>query len=163
MQLQYKVMRKKIRLFLLFLATNFGALGLGVLLMNNGSTSEWYYSLDKAPWSPEGWVFGAAWFSLMFFYSIYMANLVLHYEIPNTKLIVLYAMQWSLNVSWNYIFFNQHMTVLGLIVIVSLWLLVGYFAFNFLKKLKYRTLFIAPYLIWMTIAMSLNLYIVIHN
>lgn len=156
-------MKKKILLFLLFLASNFGALALGVLLMNNGSTSEWYYDLNKAPWSPEGWVFGAAWFSLMFCYSIYMVNLVLQYEIPNTRIVVLYVIQWILNVSWNYIFFNQHMTFFGLIVIICLWLLVGYFAFNYVKTLKYGTLFIAPYLIWMTIAMSLNLYIVTQN
>jgi benzodiazapine receptor len=156
-------MKNKIVLFLLFIASNFGALGIGVLLMNNGSSSDWYYGLNKASWTPEGWVFGAAWFSIMFCYSIYMTNLVLKYKLPNPKLIKLYAIQWILNVSWNYVFFNQHLTIFGLIVILSLWLLVGYFTFEYVKQVKWFTLLIAPYLIWLTIASSLNGYIVLFN
>lgn len=156
-------MKNKILLFLLFIASNFGALGVGVLLMNNGSSSDWYYALNKAPWTPEGWVFGAAWFSIMVCFSIYMTNLVLHYKLPNAKLIKLFAVQWILNVSWNYIFFNQHLTIFGLIVILSLWLVVGYFTFEYVKQVKWFTLLIAPYLIWLTIASSLNGYIVLFN
>ena len=156
-------MKNKIVLFLLFIASNFGALAIGLLLMGNGSSSKWYYDLDKAPWTPEGWVFGAAWFSLMFCYAIYMTNLVTKLDKKNMKLIKLYIIQWILNVSWNYIFFNQHLTLFGLIVIVSLWLLIGYFTFFYIKTVKYYTLFILPYLVWMTIATSLNLYIVINN
>ena len=156
-------MKNKYIFFLLFVAVNFGALGIGVFLMDGGSVSEWYTNLNKAPWTPAGWVFGAAWFSIMFCFSIYMANLVLRYKLPNSNLIKLFFFQWILNVSWNYIFFNQHLIVLGLIVILSLWLLIGYFTFKYLKELKGYTLLIAPYLIWLTIASSLNLYIVLFN
>jgi benzodiazapine receptor len=156
-------MKNKVLLFLLFIASNFGALGIGVLLMNNGSSSDWYYSLSKAPWTPEGWVFGVAWFSIMFCYSIYMTNLVIQYVFANSKLIKLYMVQWVLNVSWNYFFFNQHLTIVGLVVILCLWLLVGYFTFGYLRQVKWLTLLIAPYLIWLTIASSLNMYIVLFN
>ena len=156
-------MKHKILLFLLFLASNFGALGIGVLLMNNGSASEWYSNLEKAPWTPAGWVFGVAWFSIMFCFSIYMANLVMRFKTPNSNLVKLYVFQWILNVSWNFIFFNQHLTVFGLIVILSLWWLVGYFTFKYIETLKWTTLLIAPYLIWLTIASSLNGYIVLFN
>lgn len=156
-------MKSKFVLFLIFIVSNFGALGVGTLLMNNGSSSEWYSKLNKAPWTPEGWVFGVAWFSLMICFSIYMTQLVSKFEIPDTKLIKLYVIQWILNVSWNYIFFNKHLTVLGLVIIVALWLLIGYFTFKYLNQMKYATVFILPYLIWMTIATSLNAYIVINN
>jgi benzodiazapine receptor len=156
-------MKNKIALFLLFIASNFGALGIGVLLMNNGSSSEWYYSLNKAPWTPEGWIFGAAWFSIMLCYSIYMTHLVLQKKLPNANLIQLYVAQWLLNVSWNYIFFNQHLTILGFIVLLSLWLVIGYFTFKYIKHVKWVTLLIVPYLIWLTIAASLNGYIVLFN
>lgn len=156
-------MKSKFVLFLIFIVSNFGALGIGTLLMNNGSSSEWYNKLNKAPWTPEGWVFGAAWFSLMTCFSIYMTQLVSKFEIPDTKLIKLYVIQWVLNVSWNYIFFNKHLTVLGLVIIFALWLLIGYFTFKYLNQMKYATVFILPYLIWMTIATSLNAYIVINN
>lgn len=156
-------MKNRIVIFLVFLISNFGALGLGVFLMNNGSTSEWYYSLNKAPWTPQGWVFGAAWFGLMFCYTFYMTILVLKYSRPNSGLIALYVLQWILNVSWNYIFFNQYLTLFGLIVIISLWLLIGYFIFKFMRVIKKYTFLILPYLVWMTIATSLNVYIVIYN
>lgn len=156
-------MKSKFVLFLIFIVSNFGALGVGTLLMNNGSSSEWYSKLNKAPWTPEGWVFGVAWFSLMTCFSIYMALLVSKFDMLDVKLIKLYVIQWVLNVSWNYIFFNKHLTVLGLVIIVALWLLIGYFTFKYLNQMKYATAFILPYLIWMTIATSLNAYIVINN
>ncbi|WP_284041149.1 hypothetical protein [Polaribacter sp. Z022] len=35
--------------FLTFVVVNFLALGLGVLLMNNGPQTEWYKTLNQAP------------------------------------------------------------------------------------------------------------------
>ena len=149
--------------FLTFLVVNFLALGLGVLLMNNGPQTEWYKALNQAPWTPANWVFGVAWSSIMFCFSFYMTKLSLEYYYLDIKLITLFTIQWFLNVSWNYFFFNQHLTELGLVVITLLWLLIGYFTFNHLKKVKWYTLLIVPYLIWMTIATSLNAYIVFYN
>jgi tryptophan-rich sensory protein len=157
------MLKSKLVLFVLFVVSNFGALGIGTLLMNNGSKSTWYYQLNKAPWTPDGWVFGAAWFSLMTCFSIYLTQLSFKLERPNIELVKLYAIQWILNVSWNYIFFNKHLTVLGLVIIIMLWLLIGYITFKYLTEMKYATVFILPYLVWMTIATSLNAYIVINN
>ena len=143
-----------------FLLLNFGALFIGGLLMNNGPSSEWYLNLTKAPWMPPGWVFGVAWTSIMLLFSIYMAKI---YD-QKIKLIgVLYAIQWILNVSWNLAFFNLHSPVMGLVIIFLLWLLIGYFTFKYLKSIRLNTLLILPYLIWLTIATSLNAYIVICN
>ena len=46
---------------LFFLLLNFGALALGGFLMGEGPSSAWYSNLNKAPWTPPGWVFGASW------------------------------------------------------------------------------------------------------
>ena len=56
---------KIFKLIFFFLILNFSALAIGIWLMNNGSTSEWYDNLIKAPWEPDGWVFGFAWTFLM--------------------------------------------------------------------------------------------------
>ena len=61
--------------FLFFLFINIGSLGLGSLLMNNGPTSEWYLNLNKAPWTPPGWLFGVAWTTIMVCFSIYLTYL----------------------------------------------------------------------------------------
>ena len=149
--------------FLIFLLVNFSALGLGTLLMNNGPQSEWYQTLNKAPWTPEGWVFGVAWTSIMVLFAIYMTALSFKHPFAHKPLVKLYALQWVLNVIWNFLFFNQHLTLIALISITALWLLIGYFTFKHLKQLKFHTLFILPYLIWMTIATSLNAYVVFNN
>ena len=51
---------KFIKPLVLFLIINFGALALGSWLMNNGPQTEWYTSLNQAPWTPEFLWFGVA-------------------------------------------------------------------------------------------------------
>jgi tryptophan-rich sensory protein len=153
----------KIVRFLIFTCINILALGIGVLLMENGPQSAWYVNLNKAPWTPEGWVFAVAWNSIMVAFAVYMTALSFKFPFGHKPLVKLYALQWVLNVSWNFLFFNQHFTVIALLSITALWLLIGYFTFKYLKLVKFYTLFILPYLIWMTIATSLNAYIVFNN
>lgn len=146
---------------IIFLIINFGALAIGSWLMNNGPQTEWYQNLNQAPWTPPGWVFGAAWTTIMLCFSIYMAYL---YQItPNTKLKVLFFIQFVLNVIWNYIFFNQHLILVGLICIILLTIVVGKFLFDYKNELKTKSLLILPYFIWLCIATSLNAYILIYN
>jgi tryptophan-rich sensory protein len=147
--------------FIFFLGLNFGALFLGNILMNNGATSDWYINLNKAPWTPAGWVFGAAWTSVMLFFSVYMTFLYQNLKIQ--KVILLYSVHLLLNISWNFIFMNKHMTILGLIDISLLTILIFYFLIAYSKILNNMRFFVLPYCIWLLIATSLNLYIVIYN
>ena len=64
---------KRIALLVFFLLVNFGGLAIGNWLMNSGPSSTWYLELNKAPWTPPGWVFGAAWTLIMICFSIYLA------------------------------------------------------------------------------------------
>ncbi|WP_298536907.1 TspO/MBR family protein [uncultured Algibacter sp.] len=150
-----------LKLILIFLVINFGALAIGTLLMANGPQTAWYISLNKAPWTPPGWVFGAAWTTIMVCFSIYMALLSSILSTP--KVIGLFSIQFVLNVIWNYIFFNQHLIGLGLLCILLLTTVVSIFLYDFRNILKLKTLLILPYFIWLCIATSLNMYILIHN
>ncbi len=156
------MLSKNVQYILLFIVLNFGALAIGSYFMNSGPSSDWYLTLKKAPWTPPGWVFGVAWFSIMICYSIYMANLILISEFKFFIWIV-FAIQFILNISWNYFFFNQHLTMLGFLNIGLLTIVVGYFLFNFSGTMRLSTLWIAPYFVWLLLASSLNLYIVIKN
>ena len=149
--------------FLIFFVFNFLALYAGTLLMNNGPKTEWYLSLHKAPWTPPGWVFGAAWTTIMLLFSFYMTKLSFKFEQLDKKVLIIYSFQWLLNVSWNYFFFNQHNVLLGLFIITLLWLLIGYITYKYLKTMQYSSWLVLPYLIWMTIATSLNFYILFYN
>jgi benzodiazapine receptor len=147
---------------LLFLLLNFVALGIGGLFTGSGVSSDWYQNLNQAPWTPPGWVFGAAWTFIMICFAVYMAFLWDKFTNKST-LIALFSLQWILNVSWNPIFFKFQLVSTGLITISLLTILVGYFFFGNLKNLKAKSLLIAPYLIWLIIATSLNGYIYFNN
>ena len=152
---------KLLKNIFIFLVINFGALAIGSRLMNNGPQTVWYTNLNQAPWTPPGWVFGAAWTMIMICFSIYMAYL--YKLLPESKVILLFAIQFVLNVIWNYIFFNLHLVGFGFTVIVLLTFIVATFTFSFKKELGFKTLLILPYLIWLCIATSLNGFILLNN
>lgn len=156
------MLTKKFHFTLLFIVLNFGALAIGSYFMNSGPSSDWYLALNKAPWTPPGWVFGAAWFSIMICFSFYMSNLLLKNKSKNFVWII-FAVQFVLNISWNYFFFNQHLTTMGFVNIFLLTVVVGYFLFNFRGIMKKSSLWILPYFIWLLLASSLNLYIILYN
>lgn len=144
-----------------FLILNFGALGLGILLMGNGPTSDWYTSMSQAPWTPPNWLFGTAWTFIMLCFSFYMA--FLYRKHPTNKVITLFIIQFVLNIAWNFVFFNQHMIAIGLGTIIALTFIITAFLVTYFKLMKAYNVLILPYFIWICIATSLNLYILIHN
>ncbi len=148
--------------WIIFAVLNFSALALGSILMGNGAQGEWYLSLNKAPWTPPGWVFGAAWTTIMLFFTFYMSELWKSYDEKNT-LIFLFALQWILNVAWSPVFFRYQLVVPALIIILALSALVSYFLFRFLPILRFRSLLIAPYFLWLLLATSLNAFILFKN
>lgn len=149
---------------IIFTILNFGALGLGAYLMGGETTGEWYNNLNKAPWTPPGWVFGAAWFSIMLFFSVYMWGMTDKLEGNEKQLFIsIYAIHLVLNVIWNPIFFNWHMLLLGLVVITLLTTIVFYFLIKGLKTEWYYGALVIPYVIWLCIATSLNAYAVLNN
>ena len=147
---------------IIFLAINFGALAIGGYFTGKGVPSDWYVSLNKAPWTPPGWVFGFAWTTIMICFSVYIA-----YLWPMAKnrnlLIALFIIQWILNVGWSPTFFYYHRMLAGLIVISGLTILIGYMLLTYWPDLKIKTVLMLPYFIWLLIAVSLNGYILLKN
>ncbi len=148
--------------FIIFLFLNFAALGLGSIFTTAGVSSDWYQSLNQAPWTPPGWVFGAAWTTIMICFAIYLA--ILWPKVQNKKILIsLYVLQWILNVSWNPVFFYLQQISLGLAVISALTIVVGILIVYYWSKIKVKTLWLLPYFLWLLIATSLNAYIVMFN
>lgn len=146
----------------LFLVLNFLALALGGLFTGKGVPSDWYQELNKAPWTPPGWVFGAAWTLIMVCFSFFMAY-ALEGTANKKQLWFLFGLQWILNVAWNPSFFYLQQVFMALVLISLLTLLIAYLLFNYYPILKVKTLFIVPYLLWLLIATSLNAYIYLKN
>lgn len=146
---------------IVFLILNFGALALGSILMGGSpAENEWYQALNKAPWTPPGWVFGAAWTLIMIFFSIYMGVLTVLFRGRNLRqLLFLYTIHWVLNVIWNFVFFELHLIIPALLILFTLLGILFIIHLNFARWRGALNLYITPYLLWLMIAFSLNLYV----
>lgn len=148
--------------FILFFLLNFSALALGSFLMNNGPASDWYLGLNKAPWTPPGWMFGFAWSTIMVFFTLFMA-FSLKINGNQNLLIFLFIVQWVLNVAWSPLFFRYQMVFTALVVIILLTIVVGWLFFSQLTDMGIKSLFILPYFLWLFVAISLNAYVLVKN
>ncbi len=149
---------------LIFLILNFGALWLGGLSTGKAVTGEWYLQLNKAPWTPPGFVFGLSWSLIMICLSILMAKWSMSVSGNElTRVLIIYVVQWILNVAWNPVFFSFHQVMAAQIIIFVLLLLVIYMFMLSRPQVGNWALLLLPYIIWLTIANSLNLYVLVKN
>ena len=129
---------------IVFLTLNFAALGIGGIFTAQGVISYWYENINKAPWTPPGWTFGAAWATIMVCFTFYMAYL--WPSIQNKKLLIgLFSIQWLLNVLWNPVFFYFQNALLGLVIITGLTLLIGYLLTYYFSTLKTKSYLFVDY------------------
>ena len=118
----------------------------------------WYNKLKKAPWTPPDYWFGIIWpilYTLMFI-SLYMVY-------NNRKALTLFVIQFVLNIIWTTIFFRLKMIKLALFDLILLLFVVVMTIRVFYSINKFAAILLLPYLLWLFVAFSLNLYIVIHN
>ena len=118
----------------------------------------WYNQLKKAPWTPPDYWFGIIWpilYTLMFI-SLYMVY-------NNRKALTLFVIQFLLNIIWTTIFFRLKMVKLALFDLTLLLFVVVMTIRVFYSINKFAAILLLPYLLWLFIAFSLNLYIIIHN
>ena len=151
---------KNLHILLVFLLINFFGLFLGSLFTNDGVTSTWYFDLNKALWTPPGWVFGASWTLIMLSLS------ALNYFMWKGKervFLHLWIQSWIFNFLWNPMFFSLKSVELSLVIITYLLILVSSMFYVTFKRYKHIHLLLLPYIIWLIIATSLNTYIVIFN
>ena len=147
---------------LLFLLINFGALALGSAMIGNPATNEWYLAVNKAPWTPQGWVFGAAWTTIMVCFSIFLWQYTK--GTVNTKEFYgLFAVQFLLNVLWNPVFFRWHYVLPALVMILLLTVTVAIFTVWGFRRATLLGILMLPYLVWLCIAASLNAYVLLKN
>lgn len=145
-----------------FIILNYTALAIGGIATKAGVLSEWYSNIDKAPWTPPGWVFGLAWTIVMTCFGFYFGNLWLKHK-NQSRVLVYFAIFYILNVAWNFLFFELHLMLLGLI---NLCVLLGSLFLLYRQNhalMRVKSLFLLPYILWMFIAISLNAYIYIFN
>lgn len=153
---------RSIKILILYLAINFGALVIGGLFTGSGISSSWYLNLNQAPWTPPGWVFGFAWSLIMVCYSMYLAQKNTLQKFTRGEW-GWYLISWGLNILWNPVFFYFHLTWVGLILLMALLAVILRELYFALKQNLVRRFLLWPYILWLLVAFSLNLYICIMN
>jgi tryptophan-rich sensory protein len=150
---------------LIFFLLNFAALALGGFLSGNPGENEWYQGLNKAPFTPPGWVFGFAWTTIMIFFSFFMSHITGRKKISEVKtILIIYSIQWIFNVAWNPFFFKFHEVRIAQIILVVLTFTILYFLIFAIQKRNWLNIFlILPYFLWLMVANALNAYVLLYN
>ena len=120
------------------------------------SNDLWYTSLNKSDLNPPGYVFGIVWPIL---YILMMISAFLSYE----KIYIVFNIQLVLNAAWSWLFFKFQMPLVSLLDIYLLIALNIFILTLMFKESKLAFLLFIPYVVWISFASYLNLFIVINN
>ena len=138
---------------------------------NNELGFTWYAMLEKAPLTPPNFVFGIAWtilyvlmgvsFSFLLCAKPYKENIIAR-KYFNLALIF-FIVQFIVNLIWSYMFWTFRNPFLALINIIILDILVPITIVLVCKVSKKSAIFLIPYMLWISFATYLNLYMVLYN
>ena len=129
---------------------------LGSLASTNSGTDSWYLSLNKSELNPPGYVFGIVWPIL---YVLMMISAFLTYK----KVFVIFNIQLIFNAAWSWLFFRYQMPLVSLLDIYLLIMMNIYILKLIYHESKIAFLLFLPYVLWISFASYLNLFIVINN
>jgi benzodiazapine receptor len=125
----------------------------------------WYSTLNKPSFNPPNWLFGPVW-TILYIMIAVAAYLVWqrrnHSELYKTSRFV-YIIQLVLNFAWSAVFFGLHQVLGALVVIALLWVSIVACIYYFGKFSKVAAWLLVPYLLWVSFASVLNLYIYLLN
>ncbi len=119
---------------------------------------QWYTALKKPGWTPPDVVFPIVW-GLLYVAMAYAAWRVWDLEGLHPALAIWVA-QLVLNALWSAVFFGMRKPGLALAEVALLWLAVAANLYAFAQIDAIAGWLLAPYLLWVTIAATLNLQIV---
>jgi tryptophan-rich sensory protein len=139
-----------------FLGLTFAAAALGGRL-TVPSLGSWYAGLRKPAWTPSGSRIGLIWTVLYFLMGL--AAWVVWYEVGFLPVFawVAFAIQLALNVGWSALFFGLRNLRAAFLEILALWVVILATLLAFATVSLLAGLLFLPYLVWVTIAGTLNL------
>ena len=129
---------------------------IGGLASTQASSDVWYLSLNKSELNPPSYVFGIVWPIL---YVLMMNSAYLAYK----KVYGIFIIQLVFNAAWSWLFFRFQMPLISLIDIYLLIALNLYITTLMYKENKLAFILFIPYVLWISFASYLNLFIVINN
>ena len=152
--------KKLISLFV-FIILAFGASAWGGLV-TSFYKEPWYSTIVKPTFNPPDWIFAPVWIILYLAMSVAIWLIWINPK-KKEKIIYIYFFHLLINGSWSLFFFGLHLIlvsliIIGLIIFLVVWLIKLYYPIN-----KLSSFLMIPYLLWLSYAFVLNLYIFILN
>ena len=145
----------RVRRFTLVVAVILAA-AFGSMASTSAGTDSWYLLLDKSKLNPPGYVFGIVWPIL---YVLMMVSAFLAYR----RIFSIFIVQLFFNAAWSWLFFRFQMPLIALLDIYLL-IAINIFILNLMYRENKLAFFLfIPYVIWISFASYLNLFIVINN
>lgn len=137
----------------IILANLIGALG----ALWTSPNTEWYQTLAKPSFNPPNWIFGPVWTILFSLLGIAF-YLVLNAPPSKDKKrgLIVWSIQYILNIFWSYLFFGSNNPFYALIDLVLLLSCIILTTLYFYRVQKYAGYLLIPYLMWVSFALLLN-------
>ena len=129
---------------------------IGSMASAAAGTDAWYLTLNKSQLNPPSYIFGLVWPIL---YILMMVSAFLTYR----KVFSVFLIQLIFNAAWCWLFFRFQMPFVALLDIYLLIALNIYILNLMYKENKLAFFLFIPYVIWISFASYLNLFIVINN
>jgi len=115
---------------------------------------EWYKGLRKPVWTPPNWLFGPVWSVL--YIAIAVAGWLIWKAEPSSGAMWMWGAQLVLNAGWSALFFGARRMDMAFGDVLLLWLsIAGFITLASGISTVAAALFV-PYLVWVTIAATLN-------
>jgi tryptophan-rich sensory protein len=142
--------------FLPFIVTGLATLA-AAAFGSQFTPGEWYYSLNKPPLNPPGWIFGPVW-TVLYLLMAVAAGLIWSQAGWNraSGAMTLFFGQLILNAAWSPLFFGLKSPGLALVDIVLLWGAIVATMISFFRLRPLTGWLLVPYLAWVTFATYLN-------
>ena len=149
-------MNRGLALFLFVLAA-FAASAIGGWVTFDAVRRTWYPTLVKPAWNPPSAVFAPVWTVLYVLMSVAAWRVWLRRDRPIARpALRLYWASLVLNTLWSVLFFGLHRPAWSLVDNVLLWLALMILQVWFGRIDKLAAWLWAPYLAWVTYAVTLN-------
>jgi translocator protein len=143
-----------------FIALAFAAGAVGAIFSPGGSAAAaaWYAALSKPAWAPPSRWFGPVWTALYLLMGIAVWMVWRErYHRKRAAALLAYAVQLLLNALWAPLFFGAKNIGAGLFIVVALWLAIIWTISEFRSVRPLAAGLLTPYVLWVTLAMALNL------
>jgi tryptophan-rich sensory protein len=141
---------------------SFAASSIGGIASLNARS--FYQELERPTWAPPGWLFGPVWTTLFALMAIgaWLVWRERGWQGARPAL-TLFIVQLAFNALWSWLFFAWRMGMTAIVDVLVLWVLIAATITLFWRVRPLAGALLLPYLVWVSYASALTIWIVRNN